>query len=171
MEKLKTITRIGIVAGALLLTTASGCKTSGEYAELRREASHPPTAEEMLNMNLNLLVKHATENKSKQWRRDNLTSGIPEYILKYNNLYLCLSVSDGKFYSVNFEGLKPYTANPVNFLYTFEGRKGFSYNERTKEGKLVFKASDQSSREIIDKAIQAELSVIGWIRRTQLTSR
>jgi hypothetical protein len=170
------IAKIAIATGALLLATATaGCRIAGVGYQSKSETTESTVTRQKIAKNIDFLINHAKENKSGQWKKDNVIgSGLQDYSLSYNNLYLCLTLKNGKFYFLNYSGLKPYTANPLVFFDRSEDGPGFSepgvnaYEEKAREGKMYLRINSESSKNSMDYANKAELSALEWLVKTQL---
>jgi len=173
--KLGRIAKIAIATGALLLATATaGCRIAGVGYQSKSETTESTVTRQKIAKNIDFLINHAKENKSRQWKKDNISLGLQEYSINYNNLYLCVTLKNGEFYFLNYSGLKPYTANPLVFFDRCEDGPGFSepgvnaYEEKTRGGKAYLRISSESSKDSVDYANKAELSALEWLVKTQL---
>src|SRR3989344_5061749 len=128
--KLGRIAKIAIATGALLLATAiAGCRSPViNYSPIERK-TEPPTTKDRIAKDIEFIVNHAKENKSKQWRKDYVSPAIQEYSINYQNLHLCVTLRNDKFYFIDYNGLRPYTSNLATFTDRVEDGPGFSEPE------------------------------------------
>ena len=165
--KFGKIVRTTIATGALILATAINA------ADKPIEQSEQLTTKQKIAKNIEFLVNNAKENKKGQWRKDEVSRKIQEYSIAYTNFYLCVTLRDGKFYFLSYDGLKPYTSNSLTILDRVEDGAGFDkpevngYNE-TRMGKLVLRITEKSTEEQLDLANQTELSALEWAIKTQV---